>query len=327
MSTSTPILLFAYNRPHHLQRTLDSLSGCRRLGECRLVIYSDAPKYAQHAEAVTAVRKVIADWQARHTARLAIDVIEREANVGLARSVVGGVSEHCARAGRVIVLEDDLVVSPDFLDYMLTALAVYADAPQVYQIAGYVYPYAPPPAPDYFLMPLTTTWGWATWARAWQAFAWSPPDIDDFLADPVAQTRFDLNNTYPYTEMLRNRLAGLNDSWGILWWYAVFRAGGLVLYPRHTLVRNDGFDGSGTHYTTADARMTVPEHAWQPLPSVWQPLSSLTHLPASHAVDWEMFVRTRNALRSFGSAPTPQPHARLGRVRATLERLFQAVRP
>ena len=158
----------------------------------------------------------------------------------------------------MIVLEDDLAVAPDFLDYMLQALDKYRDRSEVYQISGYMFPVVHSPKPDAFLLPLTTTWGWATWDRSWRIFDWNAPGSLLRLTDRELRRRFNLDSAYPYSEMLEQRLAGLNDSWGILWLWAVFQVSGLVLHPRATLVWNTGFDGSGTHCGASDDFQQMP---------------------------------------------------------------------
>ena len=239
----TPIALFLYNRPAHARMVLESLSHCRRLDECFLKIYCDGPRRPEDVAAVSEARAVAREW----AARLNAEVVEREQNLGLSRSIVGGVSELCDSHGRVIVVEDDFSVSPSFLDYMLTALDRYADEPNVYQVCGYMFPIRHASSADAFFLPLTTTWGWATWSRAWKIFDWTAADADELLRDPEVRRRFNLDNAYPYAEMLESKLRGENDSWGILFWWAVFKAGGLVLHPRRSLVWNGGFDESGTH--------------------------------------------------------------------------------
>ena len=239
----TPIALFLYNRPAHARLVLESLSQCRRFDECFLRICCDGPKRSEDAESVAAVREVAREW----AGRLNAEVIERDANRGLARSVVDGVSELCDSHGRVIVVEDDFLLSTSFLDYMLSALDRYENESNVYQICGYMFPIRHAPEPDAFFLPLTTTWGWATWSRAWKIFDWNAPQAEKLLRDPEVRRRFNLNDAYPYAEMLERRLRNENDSWGILFWWAVFKAGGLVLHPRKSLVWNGGFDASGTH--------------------------------------------------------------------------------
>ena len=238
----TPIALLTYNRPRHTARLLTALSRCTGLDRCALTIYCDAPKSAAQAEAVEGNRAIARDWASRLDASL----VERQENLGLARSIVGAVSRHVSSAGRVIVLEDDLVPTPDFLEFMLAGLETYADNTEVAQISGCLLPDEFPARHDGLFLPLTTTWGWATWGRAWSDFRWDvdAAELDD---DPAFRGRFTLDGTVDYVSMLRNRVTGGNDSWGILWWFAVARANKLVLYPRESLIWNGGFDNSGVH--------------------------------------------------------------------------------
>lgn len=242
-SSKTPIALFVYNRPVHTKRALAALARCDRLAECYPVIYCDGPKTPDQVDGVMAVRRVVKEWASRSHA----EVIEQTANLGLAHSIVGGVTEQCQKFGKVIVIEDDLIVSPDFLDYMLQALARYKDRPDIYQVSGFMFPVEHDVNTDAFFLPFTTTWGWATWDRAWKIFNWEANGAQQLLSNPESRKHFNLENTYPYDIMLENRLAGRNDSWGILWWYAVCIIGGLILHPRRSLIWNGGFDNTGVH--------------------------------------------------------------------------------
>jgi hypothetical protein len=247
----TPIAVFACQRPGHLWRCLTALARCARLEECAVTIFCDSPRSDSMRDAAEATRKTARDWAGKHGA----EVREASENRGLARSIVGGVTELSAAHGRVIVLEDDLEPAPDFLHYMLTALDRWSAEPQVMQVAGFRLPFQWTGDADAFFLPCTTTWGWATWQRAWQHFRWEPADAAA-LDDPAVAEAFDLGSAYPYSQMLRGRIAGRNDSWGILWWWSVFRAGGQVLYPRESLLAVGGFDGTGTHCDTDDVLLT-----------------------------------------------------------------------
>jgi hypothetical protein len=284
-SSKTPIALFTFNRPEHTHRILSAVARCGRIDECRLFIYCDGPRNQAQSGSVQALRSVVRQW----APRLSAEVVERSHNLGLARSIVTGVTELTQQYGRVIVIEDDLVISPDFFDFMLQALDRYQDDAQIYQISGYMFPVSHPSRPDAFFLPLTTTWGWATWARAWSIFDWNATGWSKRFADPDARRRFDLDtDSRCYSTMLEQRLAGQNDSWGILWWYAVFNAGGLVLHPRLSLVWNGGFDGSGVHCEKAtDPRQPLLEefaHVRLPKPLV---------LPTRVSVDVEAFNRVK----------------------------------
>lgn len=242
----TPLAFFAYNRPAHTARALDALAACRGQNDFEFYFFSDGARNADAAVNVAAVRSVLRENADRFSAQ----ITERSQNLGLAKSIVDGVSRLCETHGRVVVLEDDLIVSPDFLHYMASALDRYEGDAEVMQVGAFTIAAPERLDTDAFLLPVTTTWGWGTWARAWKEFSWTPEDWPATRGDVEWLTRFQINGAGNYASMLEDRLAGRNDSWGILWWYAVSRNGGEVVYPRQSLVLNDGFDGSGVHCGT-----------------------------------------------------------------------------
>ena len=307
----TPVALFVYNRPSHARLALESLSRCKRLDQCSLRIYCDGARNDTDTEDVAAVRRVAHEW----ADRLGGEVVEREANLGLARSIVTGVTDLCKSHGRVIVLEDDFALNPAFLDYMLTALDRYADEPNVYQISGYMFPVEHPAKPDAFFLPLTTTWGWATWARAWLIFDWDATGAREKLSDPKVRRSFDLDGSYPYSAMLEQRLRNENDSWGILFWWAVFKAHGLALHPRESLVWVGGFDRSGTH--CGDAAWSVP----QSRESITERQRSRIELPAAVKPDPAAYKRIRKFLQK-----EQYPTSFAGRLWRKVEQYTTAVR-
>ncbi|WP_319587446.1 glycosyltransferase [uncultured Desulfobulbus sp.] len=248
MEKKTPLAFFAYNRPTHTKRALEALTNCSRFDEVEIYIYSDGPISGDASSGVHETRKVLRDWAETYKSNL----IEQSQNLGLAKAIVNGVSELCARYGRVIVVEDDLVVSPDFLHYMIETLDHYEKDENVMQVGGCTISAPRELTADVFLLPVTTTWGWATWQRSWQHFSWQPEHLEAARHDSDWKKLFDLNGTCAFTSMLEDRLAGKNNSWGILWWYVVSRRRGLVAYPAQSLVWNGGFDGTGIHCGSSD---------------------------------------------------------------------------
>ena len=242
LNQSAPLAIFAFNRPDHLCRTLQALAGCAEAATSRLTIYCDGARRESDNERVAQVRLV-----ARAAAGFAsVDVVERASNLGLAASIIDGVTNQLASEEQVIVLEDDIVVSPHFLRYMNDALEMYAHDEQVASIHGYVYPVAAP-LPETFFLRGADCWGWATWARAWRHFRADGSALLAELRSRRLTRTFDLNGTYPYTRMLEDQIAGRNNSWAVRWHASCFLRGMLTLYPGQSLVVNIGNDDSGTH--------------------------------------------------------------------------------
>lgn len=243
MTTLAPVVLFVYNRPAHTRRTVEALLKNELAKDSDLIIYSDAPKNPQAEDAVREVRGYIRSI----TGFRSVSIVERDSNWGLANSIIDGVTAVVNKYGRTIVLEDDLIVTPHFLGFMNRALEKYENEQRVIQVSGYMFPVKINIREDALFLPLCTSWGWATWKRAWQLFDPDAKGYAQLKADSVLRKRFNLDGAYDYFSMLEAQFAGRVDSWAIRWYLATFLAGGLTLYPRQSLVTNEGFDGSGTH--------------------------------------------------------------------------------
>jgi hypothetical protein len=175
-----------------------------------------------------------------------VTIIARDANLGLAKSMIDGVTRIVAQYGRIIVLEDDMVTAPHFLTYMNEALEKYADDDRVASIHGYVYPVAQP-LPEAFFLQGADCWGWGTWQRGWKLFNGDGQLLLTELKHRKLLRAFDFNGAYPFSKMLEGQIKGINDSWAVRWYASAYLAGKLTLYPGRSLVHNIGNDNSGTH--------------------------------------------------------------------------------
>jgi GT2 family glycosyltransferase len=162
MISLAPIALFAYKRPKHTLKVLEALACNSEAAKSKLYVFCEAPKEQEDWPLVHQTREIFRQEQWCKE----VEIIERKTNLGCANSIIQGVTEICDRYGRVIVLEDDLIVSPYFLQYMNTALDRYADEPKVMQISGHMFPVNIRVKTDAIFLSFTTSWGWATWQRA-----------------------------------------------------------------------------------------------------------------------------------------------------------------
>lgn len=241
MKQRAPIVLFVYNRPWHAKQTLESLAANEGAEKSELFVFCDGPKKSRDKEAVEEVRAIV---RSRQWCGI-VHVIEQDKNIGLADSIISGVTEIVKTCGQVIVLEDDLLLSEQFLNYMNDALEIYSDEPRIMHISGYMYP-VDDELPETFLYRNPSSWGWATWKRAWEKFE---PDASKLLKnfDNDKQQKFDIEGNMWFYEMLKNQSKGKIDSWAIRWYASIFLNEGLCLYPGKSRVNNIGHDLSGRH--------------------------------------------------------------------------------
>ena len=239
---TTPVVLFAFNRPDALRRSLAALSAADLAAETDLYIRLDGPRNEADAEKVAAVRDIALGAQGFRK----VDVSWADQNLGLGPSVIKGVECILDFSETVIVLEDDLVVSRGFLVYMNEALRKYADDKRVFSVCGYSnrvtvpggYPF------DAYFAPRSSSWGWATWRDRWQSVDWNPTPAS-LQQNALAFNRWGGSDC---AKMLRDWMEGRNRSWAIRFCYSQFLQGKTALFPVRSLVDpSAGFEGDGTN--------------------------------------------------------------------------------
>jgi hypothetical protein len=244
-----PIILFVYNRLELTKQTIKFLQKNKLSKESELFIYSDGAKNQDDLEQVKAVRSYIKTI----TGFKNITIIEREKNWGLASSIIDGVTQVINKYGRVIVLEDDLVVSNDFLEYMNEVLHFYANDNKIWSISGYG-----PNLPclknydkDVYLSVRGSSWGWATWQDRWQTIDWNTKEFYNLKKDKKLRKKFELAGNDVY-KMLELQMLGKINSWGIRWYVAQFKQKKYTVYPKYSKIYNNGFNSLGSTHTTGN---------------------------------------------------------------------------
>lgn len=240
-----PVVLFVYNRPWHTRQTLDALSRNELADKSMLFIYSDgAPANAtiKLRQSIEEVRKIIREnkWCS------SVEIIERVSNLGLAESVISGITEITKRFGKVIVLEDDLITSIGFLKYMNAALTLYRNENKVMHVSGYMLP-VKSKLPETFFYNATSCWGWGTWLRAWENFNNNANQLMNELQTSDRMNEYTLDFTNGFDQILQDSIHMKNDSWSAKWHTTVFLLNGFSLHPNKSLVRNIGHDQFGKH--------------------------------------------------------------------------------
>lgn len=249
-----PITVFAYKRPHHLKRALQGLGANDLTHESPLIIFCDGAR----ADATEQDRKAIA--QVREVARAvqgfaSVEVVEAPANKGLARSVIDGVSQVVKQHGRVIVVEDDAVLSPHFLRFMNDALDLYAADEQVFSVGGWCYYADPTELGDTYLVRYPDSLTWAVWERSWSRMEQDGAALHAKLEQADRLKVLDADGRVGYfSRMLKDQVEGRIDSWAIRWTASCVLHGGLSVFPSRPVALNKGFGDGATHETGGDHR-------------------------------------------------------------------------
>ena len=128
--TYAPIILFVYNRPEHTKKTVETLKQNEHARESELFVFADGPKEETIEEQLSKIHQV-REYISTIDGFRNVHIETSNHNRGLANSVIYGVTKIVNQYGRVIVLEDDIVTSTQFLKYMNQSLDTYEDCEQV----------------------------------------------------------------------------------------------------------------------------------------------------------------------------------------------------
>ena len=240
----TPACLFVYNRLNETRLTVDALRLNTLASKTELFIFSDGAKSEDEIESVQSVRDFITTIDGFQS----VKIINSEINKGLANSIISGVSEVLNNYNQVIVLEDDLITSPNFLDFMNQALGFYNKQERVMSISGFTLPIVLQKeySFDVYFSYRTSSWGWATWKDRWFDVDWEISDYKDFLNNRKLQIGFNRGGD-DLCRMLKKQMNKEIDSWAIRFCYHQYRQDRLTVAPTISKVRNIGFNEEGTH--------------------------------------------------------------------------------
>ena len=244
-SKFAPIVIFNYARPGHTRALLESLAMNPEVADSDVFIFCDGPKTGCSGVSmknINLVRKIAKRFDKARK----VEVVSRNENFGLARSIITGVTDIINKYNRVIVLEDDLVLSPGFLNFMNQSLEIYENVEGVDHISGYWYPHKwNSKLPETFFYRATSCWGWGTWKKSWEKLELDPVELRNKILRRKEKGKFNINNQYDFFSHLTMNVDGKLNTWAIKWYASVFLTNGLCLHPSHSFVNNVGHDGSG----------------------------------------------------------------------------------
>lgn len=245
--TLAPIILFTYNRPDHTRITLEYLSKCDLFNDSILYVFCDGPRLDASVDTIKKIERV---QQVLKNPKWSKNIVlERStSNKGLYKNVTTGVDKVIKKHQKCIVIEDDLKIGKGFLSYMNEALNTYQADHRIMQVSGFIFPIDIPKSNSTLFLPLSNTIGWGTWQDRWEKVDFRIKDISILDNNKVLRKEFNLGGVYNYYHMLKQQIdSDAYGSWGVLFWYEVFKSRGVCVYPDYSFIQHNDFDHSGVH--------------------------------------------------------------------------------
>jgi GR25 family glycosyltransferase involved in LPS biosynthesis len=237
-----PIILFVYRRIHILKKVIESLKRNKLAAFSEIYIFSDGYKNSEDKKNVLKVREFLKKLKGFKK----VTIVCRKYNLGLADNIIDGTSAILKIKKKGIILEDDIIVSPNFLDFMNLSLEKFKNKKKVWHINAWNYQIKELAYNDTFYWRGMHCWGWATWYDRWTNFKKNPEQLIK-LFDNRAIKKFNYDGHYNFwNQVLRNYKAKIN-TWAIFWYATIFLNKGLCLSPRNSLTLNIGYDTAATN--------------------------------------------------------------------------------
>lgn len=239
----SPICLFTFNRLNELIITLEALKSNYLAKESDLYIFSDGPRSVVESQKVEEVRKYIKTIKGFKS----IDVSYNDKNKGLARSIIDGVTKVLRIYNSAIIVEDDLITAPNYLNFMNQSLDFYKNDKSILSISGFSFDLKSVSLDfDYYYGVRASSWGWATWSDRWFEIDWQMKDAESDLRQKAFRRRF-LRGGSDMIKLLNDQRNGKIDSWAIRFCYHQAKFNLYTVFPSISKVRSVGFSNEATH--------------------------------------------------------------------------------
>ena len=243
MKSLAPIVIFSYNRRETIEKLIISLLKNKESKNSNLYIFQDNHKNIYDKNRVEDVKNYIRNINGFKKKK----IYYRSINFGLSKNIIEGIKLVFSKYNKAIFLEDDLIVSDQFLKFMNKCLNFYYEKKKIWHISGWNYDInIKNNKYDAFIIRNTNSWGWATWKDRWKYFSKDPEKIiKTWESDNIA--KFNLDNVYDFFLQIKKNYLRISDTWGIFWYATVFVNRGLCIYPKKSLVKNIGFGEFATN--------------------------------------------------------------------------------
>lgn len=245
-----PIIIFAFNRPEALKRLKKSLVSNYLYKESEKFVFIDGPRNESDQNKINVVVEI--------AQTITPNVTVSTANKGLGTSIITGVSSIFQKYEKAIILEDDLICTPNFLSFMNQALDFYEKDDRIISVCGYGLKIKRPKnyVGDVYLSGRSSSWGWATWKDRWEQIDWNMKDWKEFSSNPQRIKAFNRNGSDMFS-MLKDYMEGRNKSWAIRFCYNQFKLGKYAVCPFLSKVNNEGFGEEATNCKQQYSRFKV----------------------------------------------------------------------
>tara|TARA_B100001057_G_scaffold211447_1_gene211935 strand:- start:909 stop:1820 length:912 start_codon:yes stop_codon:yes gene_type:complete len=237
------IVLFCYNRVSHLKKTIYSLMNNYNFKNYQLIIFSDGPKNKSDLIKIKKVREYLSSLKSHK-----IKVCKNKKNLGLKKNIILQLNKIFKEHEMAIIVEDDILTNKYFLNYMTEALLNFKKRKKIGSISAYTpinYLKMKKFNFDLYYSKRHYSWGWGTWSNRWNNFVFDEKKIVKKINKKNIEKFDSIGRDLPI--LLDLSLKNKISSWSIYFDFNCLVKNLSCVCPKFSLVKNLGFDESGTH--------------------------------------------------------------------------------
>ncbi len=245
-----PVALIFFNRPEVFRQVFHRI---REIRPSKLFLIQDGARANKplDLQKIKECRDIVdnVDWDCE-IVRDYSDV-----NLGCGRRIFTGLTNAFKLVDRLVVIEDDIIVSDTFLPFCKELLERYKEDERIGLISGMnqLSIYKECPFSYFFSQGGGAIWGWATWKRVWDKIDWNLPIAEDeYLKKTLVR-----NNYYRGKgDFLVKRLENVHHMishgqcpsfWSFHFGIYAYINNLLNIVPKYNMISNIGLTDDSTH--------------------------------------------------------------------------------
>jgi hypothetical protein len=292
-----PIALFVYKRLDYLKILINSLKNNILSKKSIIFVFSDGWKNNRDKEKVLNLRKYIANISGFRK----VFIILRPNNFGLSKNIINGINFVLKKNKKIIVLEEDLKLSKNFLTFINSGLKIYENEKRIASINGWFFPLSSKKnIEDTFFIRGADCWGWGTWRRAWKKFDTDGQRLLNKIRKNKLEKLFNFNNSFNYMKMLQNQINKKNQSWAIRWYASAFLENMYTLHPKSSLVENTGTkNGENSKFDFLNLSSSISKKKYQPITKQKIIESSNARKAIENFFNQNIFFKLKERIKNF----------------------------
>lgn len=240
---SSPIIIFSYNRPKHLNNLIDSLILNKATKLSKIFFFCDGPKNNYDHKMISRIKMLLRNKKIKiHYKNF------RKKNIGLANNIISGVTFVLKRYKSCIVLEDDLILNSCCINFMNVMLNNFKNTKSVGSVSAhsYINDFSTKKKFNFYVTKRHSSWCWGTWSRVWNDIDWNSKEIDFHFENKIRLKKFSVGGNDLNLLLWGNHKKIIN-SWAIRFNFHCILKSLKSIQPRFSMIKNDGRDFSGTH--------------------------------------------------------------------------------